>query len=246
MPTILEKVADGLKITQNGLVYIFPPVAVLRQKAALPSYIEVLVAGVVQLEFLFSDTNIAGADAPTVLTNIKRTLLTSEDSGQKTVLARFCRLNGTGTVEMNGDYSAADADFTLEPALIAGPTAKFLLTGIGAFIQDSGSLDPNSYGNGLTLTTGIKVIVRKDGVDLDLLDGKPILANHHYTRQFWEVKTQIYGTGDESLQAIVYFNSVFQNSILLDAALGDKLIVRLRDNFTGLTAHNFKAAGYLI
>lgn len=244
--TVLEKVADGLKITKDGLVYIFPAIAVLRQKASLPTYIEVLVAGVVQLEFLFSDTNIAGADAATVLTNVKRTLLTLEDSGQKIVIARFCRLNGTGTADMIGDYSAADTDFIFDPAPIGGAAAKFLLTGIGAYVQDAGSLDPNAYGNGITLTNGIKIIARKGGLDLDLLDGYPIKTNAHYTRQLWEVSTQIYGTGDESLQAIVYFNNVFQHSILLDAALGDKLIIRLRDNFTGLTAHNFKAAGYLI
>jgi hypothetical protein len=182
----------------------------------------------VDIETNTENTATATAAALAVLQNFETSGIPLRATAAPSPVARFCLNAGT--------------EFVFDPATIS-PAAKFKLTSICAFLIDAGSLDMSSYGNGITLINGVKIYVRKDGVELDLMAGKPVFFNQQWAKHGWQTALANYGTGNESLQAIVHFETIFGAGMELSAAAGDRVIVRLQDNFTGLVEHSFKIAG---
>lgn len=195
----------------------------------------------VDIETNTENTATATAAALAVLQNFETSGIPLRATAAPSPVARFC-LNG-GTENAIGNYVTA-TDFVFDPATIS-PAAKFKLTSICAFLIDAGSLDMSSYGNGITLVNGVKIYVRKDGVELDLMAEKPVFFNQQWAKHGWQTALANYGTGNESLQAVVHFETIFGAGMELSAAAGDRVIVRLLDNFTGLVEHSFKIAGLL-
>lgn len=248
----ITKVQEGIQAVQNGKTFILNSAAVMGYQRRDNPNIIVLGYGPSErdsvIEFLWNECSIASTDAGNLLFLLKKDYLNMTPdpvvppaATAKTPIARFCLAGGTENAV--GNYAAA-TDFVFAVSTL-GPTAKFTLRSICAFLIDAGSLDMSSYGNGITLTNGVKMYVKKSGVELDLMAGKPVLFNQHWSKHGWGTTLANYGTGNESLQAVVNIADLLGAEIDLFAAAGDMVIVRLQDNYTGLVEHSFKIGGYL-
>ena len=113
------------------------------------------------------------------------------------------------------------------------------------FVQDAGTFDSGSYGNGITLTNGIAVRVQNnEGTYSDLTAGLPVKINPHWKRLCYDVDISTYGQGDEAMGARWTFSKA-GHPIRLDGGSGDRLEVLLDDDFTGLIDHTFLVQGFV-
>lgn len=142
--------------------------------------------------------------------------------------------DGTGIVDFIGEY-IEDTDF-----YITAPAGKVLyIARININVQDDKALSSDKYGNAVILTNGVKLI-EKHGDEENQL-GIPIIVNSDYSLLAGvDVVPLVFGTGDEYLAVRLTFTK-FGNFIKLTE--NDKLIIRLNDNFTGLTGHKFMING---
>ncbi len=145
-----------------------------------------------------------------------------------------------GFVNAIGDYSASVTDFK-----ITAPAKHWiLLYRLIPYVKDNGSFDSGSYGNGITLTNGIKIVNGADGrPDFEITGDTPIKVNPDWNR-FAGIDTALseYGAGPETLNARWTFlrDSRF---IILDGDLNEFVAIRLEDSFTGLLEHKFGIRG---
>jgi len=147
--------------------------------------------------------------------------------------------DGTGTKDAIGNYSGSVTRFLIKP----GVGEKFIISRMLGQIVDSGSFDSGSYGNGITLTNGITAGYRKNGVEIDLLDGQVVKTNVDWAGVCYDVTHSNFGAGNEYLN----FRWTFSKSgtwIELNGNNGDELWVGLHDNFTGLISQFFTVQGY--
>lgn len=147
--------------------------------------------------------------------------------------------DGTGTKDASGDYSAAAQTFLIKPP---AHTTYIISRMIGS-IRDGGSFDSGFYGNGLTLTNGIKVYCKSNGETIDLFDGLSVLTNADWAGICYDIDISKFGSGNEYLN----FRWTFSKSgtfIKLDGNKGDELYVELHDDFTGLVSQYFTVQGY--
>lgn len=156
---------------------------------------------------------------------------------------RFLDTNGdgSGTKNANGNYSVTPETFYIQPP--AGE--KFEIYRMILTIEDSGSIDASAYGNGITLTNGVEFAVY-DGDDvlkLDLLDGDPIITNGDWARIMYDINITNFGVGNQYLNGRFTIRNAGA-ALLLDGKLGDRLEIKLNDDFSGLVKHYFFVEGY--
>lgn len=143
--------------------------------------------------------------------------------------------DGTGTSNANGNYSSAAEDFYIEcPA-----NSTIMINRMIVKLEDTGAFDVESYGNGVSLTNGVRVFHERRGVEHEIT-ATPIFTNGDWAGHCFDTRVDAYGQGDEQLSARWSFDR-FGGPLFLQ--VGDKFIVRLEDNFTGLVAHEFIAEG---
>lgn len=143
--------------------------------------------------------------------------------------------DGTGNGNANGNYASGAEDFYIECP--AGKT--FIIHRMMVKVEDSGAFDVESYGNGITLTNGINVLREKNGVET-AITSTPIYSNGDWSGHCFDTRVDTYGSGDNQLSARWSFDK-FGGPIFL--GVGDKIIVRLNDTFTGLVSHEFIVEG---
>lgn len=247
MAVTIEKKQTNIVVTKDGQQFIVPAgIARFVQKRTVPDYVvlttETESRGAI-VEFKYSDVegNPYG-NVGEMLDILAKS--NTENLDQKPVIARFLVKEGDTRKNANENYAGGAVKFELK-ASDFGQNAKLVLMDVLAYLQDSGSLDTESYGNGITLTNGVKIFVEKDGSAIDLLDGEPILWNSHYGKHGWGTTIQSYGSGDESLQAVIKFKELFGYGLELDAATDDRIYVELNDDLTGLVEHFFKVAAFI-
>jgi hypothetical protein len=156
------------------------------------------------------------------------------------IFARYLDTNGDGTgIKLaTGNYSSAAEQFYLQRLIV--------------YIEDalSGQLDPDEYGAVATLTNGILVQVRdsSETVITDYTDGIPIKSNGQWQRVCFEV-TSLSGASNASLAARWQFNEFvpkgyeYEGETPLVLTGGEKLVVTVNDDLTGLISHTFMAQG---
>ena len=154
------------------------------------------------------------------------------------LLNRFASDTGLPTGEKSavGDYSVTPKDFYIE----ALEGERLSVARVIIHVVDSGSFDSGSYGNGITLTNGIQFIYERNGVQFNVSNGFPIKTNVDWGRYCYDVNISTYGAGNEALNARWTF-SKYGNPLILNK--GDKLILRLSDDFSGLVEHTFLFEG---
>jgi hypothetical protein len=143
----------------------------------------------------------------------------------------------------NGAVDASVTAATYEVDSTEGTTA-FVVRELLVAIEDTGSIDVGQYGNGVTLTNGVLVELR-DSVDalIRTLSAAPIVTNMDWAAHMAADHTlATFGSGANNLFIRVPFASHGEQGLLL--AGGDKLVVTLNADFTGLVSHTFLAVGY--
>ncbi len=148
--------------------------------------------------------------------------------------------DGTGTKNANGDYSGAADEFFItadSPCEIHRMVIE---------IEDTSGFAAAEYGNlGTNLTNGVKVSVDDHlGNELvDLVDGLNVTTNAEWARLCYDADLKTWGAGNEFLMVRWTFARSGQPITLTD---GDKLIVTLNDNLSGLVSHYFMVQGYYL
>jgi len=148
--------------------------------------------------------------------------------------------DGSGTKNAIGDYSVTPTDFYIQDA-----TANIHLNRMLVTVEDSGAFDAEHYGNGVTLTNGIKVSVTdaEDNELIDLTDGLVIHTNADWGRQCYDVDVKTWGTGDEVALVRWTFDRTGHPLII---TRNKKLKVTLNDDLTALVGHFFQVQGWRI
>jgi len=111
------------------------------------------------------------------------------------------------------------------------------------YIEDTGTFDAEKYGNGLTLSNGIKVqIIDAEGnVDLDFLDGFTITSNGEWKAMCHDYAHDAEGVGDENASVRWTWG---KSGKLVEMKAGMKVRVTIQDNLAGLEKHWFQIQGY--
>ena len=180
---------------------------------------------------------------PITIGSITSPISISSTGPQKTLIAQYLDTNGdgTGTQSAVGNYASAAEIFYIQPP--AGTVYR--LSRMLPFVEDVGSFDSGSYGNGITLTNGIVVRIQNDsGTLVDLTAGLPIQLNTHWARQCYDMTISTFGQGNEYLHARWTFSKSGQY-IRLDGDNNERLEMVFNDSFTGLVSHYFMVQGYI-
>jgi len=158
------------------------------------------------------------------------------------IISRFLDTigDGSGSNEAIGDYSGGQQLFRFKPT--GGPYAE--ITRMIVHITDSGAIDADLYGNGITLTNGIQLAIFEDGVKIqDLTDpNHPILSNAHWGHYCYDETTLDFGSGNNHI-VIRWTFARTGVPVYLNSSKNQELAVILNDDFSGLAAHGFLVQG---
>ena len=183
---------------------------------------------------------------PVTVDSITDPISISKTGVQSTLIARYLDTNGdgTGTKTAIGEYH--DAGDGAEIFYIQPPAGSvYRLARMLPFVEDFGTFDSGSYGNGITLANGIAIRVQDDnGTILDLLDGLPIQINTHWARMCYDMSVSSFGVGNEYLHARWTFAKSGQ-MIRLVGDNNERLEVVLNDDFSDLVSQYFMVQGYI-
>jgi hypothetical protein len=170
-----------------------------------------------------------------------RSATLSDQGNNGDLLFRILDTNGDGTGNKvaNGNYSGAAEDFYIQPA--QGET--FVILHLGVVIHDSGTFGSDDYGAILSgLTNGVQVLVTDSGGStiLDLCDGVNVKTNYEWGRFCDDVQLPTFGGAGVMFVRCKLFEAG-RTIVLKDQ---ERLIVRLNDDLTGLSGHQFSIQGY--
>ena len=170
----------------------------------------------------------------------RRTGYSFEDVGSGLYQYLSSNGDGTGTVELTGNYSAAAAEFYIQDA-----NRYLRLERMIVYVEDSGSIDSGVYGNGINLTNGIKLEYRESDDTLihDIMGGLPVFTNAEWQGKCHDITLSTWGSGNQGYSVRWTF-AKSGNPIIL--APGQKLSLILEDNFTGLEKHRFQVQGCVL
>lgn len=150
--------------------------------------------------------------------------------------SRFCDTvgDGTGSINANVNGSVTPVEF-----MVTAPANTWIaLNRLVVFVKDGGSFDTGSYGNGITMTTGIKIILRDaDLTEEDVTVQKSIKFNTDWSAYCYDVMHHNFGSGDETLTARYTFTKDGSPIILPP---GRSFVVQINDDLTGLDEHTFR------
>ena len=146
--------------------------------------------------------------------------------------------DGLGTYNLNGNYSTPTDFYYLTSSL-------YDIYSLIIAITDGTTFNYNDYG-GIptgTITNGVKLFIYKASIltEVPLLSGIAIKNNYEYLSVTSDVKlTQFAGT-PQTMVITFHLKDEYGQPLHLD--IGDKVIIRLQDNFTGLLSHTFGIRG---
>lgn len=154
----------------------------------------------------------------------------------------YLNLTGDGSLvdsNMNGNYSASLVDFY---NLV---TSAYDVYTILTTISDNGSFNQTDYGaipTG-TITNGLKFFIYNANFNLTipLLRGKGFTKNHEWFEFTTDASISTFAGTSQTLK--VAFNVLKDYGLPLRLNPGDKFIVRLNDNFTGLVSQTVTLLG---
>lgn len=149
----------------------------------------------------------------------------------------------TGTKNAVGDYSGVGV----------GPTDFYITAENPMFvhrmilqIEDTKGMTPTEYGNtGSPLANGweIKVKDADDVVLIDITDGVPIKDNAGVGRLGFNV--ELHSWTSNAVNGVFLARFTFSRAgSTIDLRTGDKLVITLSDDMTGLVSHYFNVQGH--
>lgn len=149
--------------------------------------------------------------------------------------------DGTGVFNATGDYSAAVTDFYYAPPI--GTSVD--ITKLILHVADKASFAFDGYGGiaAGTVVNGLQILFERLGVIvLNLTNGLPITKNVDFVHLNTDYELISFASNYQAANVSFDIES-FDTPLQMHGDLGDKLIVRLHDNFTGLDDHHFIAYG---
>ena len=156
-------------------------------------------------------------------------------------LYQFLDTNGdeSGTTDALGDHSGAADDYFIAP-----PSDKvYELSRLIIFIQSTGVIATNKYGDQTALTNGIKVIIESGGVET-LLNKVAVKTHDDWAGICFNSEALNYGNVAGKSVAIRWSFFKAERNIYLNGANSDKFIFRLNDDFSvSLVHHRFYMQG---
>lgn len=151
--------------------------------------------------------------------------------------------DGSGVVDAVGNYLATPQDFLIKPDVGRYIIARLIVT-----VGDTPGMHAQEYGNlDSALLNGIAVGVYDDeGLVYNLTDPNfPVTTNANWGSTCYDVDIKSWGqTPTDELLLVRWTFARTGKDIDLRSWLGEKLVVTLNDNFTGLQAHHFMAQGW--
>lgn len=145
--------------------------------------------------------------------------------------------DGTGTYNINGDYSGATAtDLYLEI-----PTGAYYIATMLVSISASGQFTQGKYGTLDALSNGVKFFVNPGGFEIPLLSSTAVKSNY----EWFELTPHLNLTQFDGLAQTMTIEFTMAEDYGMYFVLfpGMKFICRVQDNFTGLVAHTFGLRG---
>lgn len=148
--------------------------------------------------------------------------------------------DGTGTTNANGDYSSTPLSLKFKQS----EKEVVFVTRMIVYVQDTGSFDSGSYGNGIDLANGIRVYHKNAaGELLEELTAFAVKSSGDWAGQCHDLNHFNFGSGDEFITVRWTFaKSGFPIKLKLHA--DEYIEVELNDDFRGLTKHYFKVDGF--
>lgn len=148
--------------------------------------------------------------------------------------------DGTGTKNANGNYSGAVEEFYIQAA--AGEIIE--IQRMIVTIEDTGGSTVQEYGNlGVALTNGIEVHVENEyGTIMSDLTGElPIKTNGDWSTHCHDVTWLDKGAGDDLISVRWTFS---KHGTDLELQEGQRFVVKLNDDLSGLISHYFVVQGW--
>lgn len=156
----------------------------------------------------------------------------------------FLTENGVigGNVNANGDYSSTPVNFVFEcPAIKYGRRVERVnIARMIIHYEDTGAFDADKYGNNITITNGVEIRQEKIGYTIDMTAGRPVQTNAHWEEMTRQTHLSEYGTGNNFLTIEWNFEEGGREVLLIP---GEKIVVFLSDDFSGLVEQLFKIQG---
>jgi len=157
--------------------------------------------------------------------------------------------DGTGSHDANVDGSE-ESDLGPQLFRINPPTeGTHVIHRLHAVVEDQGNFQTATYGALAALTNGLRVgyfNTTTNAIVDDLTAGHPIKTNFDWSLHAYPATLNAWGGGNQHLVAVWDFAedgcSLHVNSLQPDRCFG----VEVRDDLTGLIAHEFIAYGYTV
>jgi len=148
--------------------------------------------------------------------------------------------DGTGSDNLNGNYSAAATDFYFAP----GVGFDFDVYSLVIQISDNAAFNQIDYGAiGSGLTNGVAFFVNGGAGDIPLLSGKIVKQNNDWYRITSNVVLSTFVGTPQTMGVDLQMQQHFGLPLVLPS--GTKFIVRLHDDLSGLVYHSFCLRGCL-
>ena len=163
-------------------------------------------------------------------------------------LSQFLTTTGDpeGVSEAIGDYSGSEVSFYIEPAV----GEKYYIDRLLVYIEDVGAFNSGKYGKDVVVTRGVHIHDTVGGVLQDLTP-HPIMTNSNWGQYCYDISLHSFGGGQVNGVMVVRWtfskalppglDALEANMLVLHA--GDKLEIKLNDDFSDLVAHRFIVQG---
>ena len=143
----------------------------------------------------------------------------------------------TGNVNMNVDASVVQRVFKLAPP----PGEKWHIDNLIIYVEDAGTFDTGSWGNGVTMINGMMPRFKSSQGVKDLLS-VPIRTSSDLASVTHDIKHFDFGTGNEFLSAKWDFTGL--HSVILDGDNQEEFQVVIRDDLSELSKQTIQAQGF--
>lgn len=156
-------------------------------------------------------------------------------------VVRFLTSAG-GVSDAIGNYAATPTDFFHE--VPAGHV--FTVHSMCIQISDNTNFNQTDYGAIVGgLTNGIKFFIRSKGVDVPLLASQVVKRNNDWARITSDMRLTQWASTPQTLIVNLAPEIRMGLPFTVSSVNEERVIVRLNDDFTGLTAHTFAIGGIL-
>ena len=148
--------------------------------------------------------------------------------------------DGTGTTSAVGNYSSAADDFYVQaPANYTYHIERMIVS-----IEDTSGMIAGGYGDtGAALTNGISLLIAEGATTLQNLTPAPIKTNAQWGVYCYDVDIKEWGTTPTNELLLVRW-TFSKSGKPISLRSGQKLVIRVNDDLTGLLSHRFLVQGH--